>query len=111
MTGRSDPILFYGTSEDRSYLHYLKTAVGTAQCYVLSTPITTLHEIQSYCKERSITRVLTTSPTLLSKISGRDTKASSIDSFAGSYFCKAGIEYVILNPLEQCDCTLWKVPS
>ena len=102
MTGRSDPILFYGTSEDRSYLHYLKTAVGTAQCYVLSTPITTLHEIQSYCKERGITRVLTTSPTLLSKISGRDTKASSIDSFAGSYFCKAGIEYVILNPLEQC---------
>src|SRR5574337_631083 len=93
-------LLFYGTPEDRSYLHYLKTDIGTHQCYILTQPITTLYELESYCKSRSITAVLTTSKVLLSKISGRD--KVSIDAFAGSWFKKNGIEYVILNPLEQC---------
>ena len=93
-------LLFYGTPEDRPYLHHLKTDIGTHQCYILTQPITTLYELESYCKSRSITSVLTTSKVLLSKISGRD--RPSIDSFAGSWFTKNGIEYVILNPLEQC---------
>lgn len=93
-------LLFYGTPEDRSYIHHLKPDVGTHQCYILTQPITTLYELESYCKSRSITAVLTTSKVLLSKISGRD--KVSIDAFAGSWFKKNGIEYVILNPLEQC---------
>ena len=92
-------ILFYGTQADRAYLHYLKPHTGNHKCYVLTTPISTLYEIESYCKERDITRVLTTSPTLLSKISGRD--KPKIDNFAGSYFTRNGIEYVVLDPLEQ----------
>lgn len=93
-------LLFYGTPEDHSYIHHLKPDVGTHQCYILTQPITTLYELESYCKQRSITAVLTTSKVLLSKISGRD--KVSIDAFAGSWFKKNGIEYVILNPLEQC---------
>ena len=93
-------LLFYGTPEDRSYIHHLKPDIGTHQCYILTQPITTLYELESYCKSRSITAVLTTSKVLLSKISGRD--KVSIDAFAGSWFKKNGIEYVILNPLEQC---------
>jgi DNA polymerase I-like protein with 3'-5' exonuclease and polymerase domains len=93
-------ILFYGTPEDRSYLHYLKPYVGTHSCFVLTSPVSTLYEIESYCKARNITAVLTTSPTLLAKISGRD--KPKIDNFAGSYFTKNGIEYVIVDPLEQC---------
>lgn len=99
-TLHSSNILFYGTPADRSYLHYLKPLIGTHKCFVLTTPITTLYEIESYCKERSISAVITTSPTLLQKISGRD--KPSIDNFAGSYFKKSGIEYVVVDPLEQC---------
>lgn len=93
-------LLFYGTQEDRSYLHYLKPHVGTHPCNILTTPVTTLYEIESFCKQREIKSVITTSPTLLSKISGRD--KPSIDNFAGSWFTKNGIEYLIVNPLEQC---------
>lgn len=93
-------ILFHGTHQDRPYLHYLKTAVKGAKCFVRLNPISTLYEIESYCKSRGITKVLTTSPTLLAKLSQRD--SPSIDNFAGSYFKKSSIEYVILDPLAQC---------
>lgn len=93
-------ILFYGTPADRSYLHHIKPYVGTHKCFVLTTPITTLYEITSYCRERDITAVITTSPELLARVSNR--VKPSIDNFAGSYFKRDGIEYVIISPLEQC---------
>ena len=92
-------ILFYGTPDDKSSLSYLKPYIGTHKCYVLTTPITTLYEIESYCKQRGIDAVITTSETLLQKISGRD--KASINDFAGSYFKRNGTEYVIVDPLEQ----------
>lgn len=99
MTPDHKTILFYGTSEDKSYLSHIKPYIGIRKCYILTTPITTLYEIESYCKERGITGVITTSPALLAKLSGRDNP--SVDSFAGSYFKRSGIEYVIVAPLEQ----------
>ena len=93
-------ILFHGTPADRAYLHYLKPLVGKHKCFVHTNTINTLYEIESYCRERNITAVITTSPTLLKKLSGRDNP--KIDNFAGSYFSKSGIEYVIVDPLEQC---------
>jgi hypothetical protein len=89
-------ILFYGTPEDRQYLPYLKPYIGTHKCHVLTTPITTLYEIESYCKARDITGVITTSPALLQKLAGRD-KPVSLDAFSGSYFKRNGLEYVILK--------------
>ena len=93
-------ILFYGTPADRNYLHHIKPFIGQHKCFVLTSPISTLHEITSYCKQREITAVLTTSPTLLSKLALQD-KTPTIDNFAGSYFKRDGIEFVVLNPLEQ----------
>jgi len=92
-------ILFYGNPDDKAYLPYIKPYIGTRKCYVLTTPITTMYEIESYCRERGITAVVTTNQSLLAKLSGRD--KPSIDSFAGSYFKRGGIEYVVVNPLEQ----------
>ena len=83
-------ILFHGTPADRSYLHYLKPLVGKHKCFVHTNPINTLYEIESYCRERNITAVITTSPTLLKKLSGRDNP--KIDNFAGSYFSRSGVE-------------------
>ena len=93
-------ILFYGTHADRSYLHYLKPLIGKHKCFVHTNTVNTLYEIESYCRERNITAVITTSPTLLKKLSGRDNP--KIDNFAGSHFSRSGIEYVIVDPLEQC---------
>lgn len=92
-------LLFYGTPDDKSYLPYLKPYVGTHKTFVLTSPITTLYEIESYCKQRDITGVITTSNTLLQKLTARD--KVSINDFAGSYFKRNGIEYVIVDPLEQ----------
>lgn len=92
-------LLFYGTEEDRPFLPYIKPYVGIERCYVNLKPVTTLYEIESYCKQRGIDRVLSTSLTLLQKVAGRD--KVSIDNFAGSLFKKNGIEYVFLHPLEQ----------
>lgn len=58
-----------------------------------------MYEIETYCKQRDITGVITTSQWLLSKLAERD--KPSIDNFAGSYFKRNGIEYVIVDPLEQ----------
>ena len=92
--------LLYHTPEDKEYLHYIKPYTGQHKCYVHSRPITTLFEISSYCKQRDITGVFTTSQTLLQKLTGND--KAKIDNFAGSYFKRDGIEYVILDPLAQC---------
>lgn len=93
-------ILFIGTPEDKQYLPYLKPYIGTHKCYILTSTPSTFYEIESYCKSRGITGVLTTSQPLLQRLSGRD-KPVSLDAFSGSYFKKNGLEYVILNPLEQ----------
>lgn len=95
----SGAILFYGTEEDRPYLPYIKPYIGTEKCYVLTKPVTTMYEIESYCAERGIDRVLTTSQFVLTKLSERP--KPSIDNFAGSYFKRKDIEYVILDPLEH----------
>lgn len=92
-------LLFYHTEEDRNYLSYLKPMMGGHKVFLLSKPITTLFEITSYCKQRGITGVFTTSKTLLSKLTLND--KASIDNYAGSYFKRDGIEFVILDPLEH----------
>ena len=92
-------LLFYGNEDDRAYLPRLKPYIGTERCFVHTKPITTMYEIESYCKERGINRVLSTNLTLLRKLADRE--KVSLDNFAGSLFKRNGIEYVFLNPLEQ----------
>ena len=85
-------LLFLGTEADRSYLPYLKPYVGTHKCFINLKPVTTLYEVESYCRERGITSVITTRQDVLAKLSGRD--KPSIDNLAGSWFIKNNIEYV-----------------
>jgi len=98
-----DSLLFLGTSSDKSFLPKLKSCVGSAKCFLSTEPIQTLFEVESYCKKRGITGVITTSATLLSKLlpQSGSSKAPSIDNYAGSLFTRNEIEYVIVHPLEQ----------
>lgn len=96
-------LLFLGTSDDKAFLPKLKSCVGTAKVFLVTEPIQTFYEVESFCKKRSITGIITTSPVLLSKLLPNNTskKAPSIDNYAGSLFKKSNLEIVILNPLEQ----------
>lgn len=98
-----DNLLFLGTSYDKPFLPKLKSCVGSAKVFLSTEPISTLFEVEAYCKKRGITGVITTSPVLLQKLLPQSTssKAPSVDNFAGSLFTKAGIEYVIVHPLEH----------
>lgn len=99
----SDNILFLGTSTDVPYLPKLRGAVGSSKCFIITQPISTLYEVRSYCEKRDITRILTTSLTLLQKLLPAHTSSRlpSIDNYAGSLFSSPGFETVIISPLEQ----------
>ena len=96
-------ILFLGTQSDKPFLPKLKSCVGSAKVFLSTESISTLFEVESYCKKRGITGVITTSPTLLQKLLpfSSTSKAPSVDNFAGSLFTKNGIEYIIVHPLEH----------
>jgi len=104
-----DTILFWGTSFDKSYLPHLKGCVGSATCFLRMEEITTLTTVQLYCKQKRITRVISTSIPLLKKLLGWDQrKAPSLSNYAGSYFTIPGfsesdprIEIVFIPPLKH----------
>lgn len=93
-------LLFLGTEEDKSYLPRLKPYIGTKKVFLDLKPVTTITEVEMYCRNpaRNITGVISTSQALLNRFTG---KTTSLDSYAGSYFLRNGIEYVFVNPLEQ----------
>ena len=95
----SAKLLFLGTPEDQAYLPRLKPLVGGAAVFVSLAPISTWIEVQMYCQKREITGVITTSRKLLEILSGDS--SASLDSYAGSYFKRGGIEIVFLDPLPQ----------
>jgi len=92
-------LLYLGNQEDSPYLPRLKSHVGGATVYAKLSPILTWAELALYCKKRSITGIISTSTKLLAILSG-DTKPS-LDSYAGSYFCRDSIEVVFIDPLPQ----------
>lgn len=96
-------LLFLGTPDDKAFLPKLKSCVGTAKVFLVTEPIQTFFEVESFCKKRGITGIITTSPVLLSKLLPNypSKKPPSIDNYAGSLFKKSDLEIVILNPLEQ----------
>ena len=96
-------ILFLGTHADKAFLYALKACVGSATVFLITEPVSTLYEVESYCKKREITGVITTSSVVLSKLLPQNSskKLPSIDNFAGSLFSKGPLEYVIVHPLEH----------
>lgn len=91
--------LFIHTPEDSAYTSYLKPLLGGAKCYTFSKDVTTFAEISQYCKSKDITKIISTSPSLLSKFT---VTKPSIDNYAGSFFRRDGVEIVFVHPLEHC---------
>jgi len=104
-----DAILFWGTSADKDYLPQLKGCVGAVTTYVRLEKVTTLTTVKMYCKQKGITRVVSTSVELLKKLLDWDKrKAPALSNYSGSYFEIEGmkdtdekIEIVFLAPLKQ----------
>ena len=103
--------LFLGTFEDKVYVSHLKTAFGGVPTYVVTDQINTLLELEMYCESRNIDKVVTTSPTILTKLVGRiagnpESVTPSINNYSGSFFTlttvsKSKISIVIIDPLKQ----------
>lgn len=96
--------LFLGTPDDKAYLPYLKSMFNGKSVYVCLEPINMLTHLDIYCKSKGITFVVTTSPTILSKLvelQGNPTSSPSINNYAGSLFVNRGREIVFINPLRQ----------
>lgn len=93
------PLLFLGTSEDVPYLPRLKAVVGSLTVFVITQEISTWAEVRLYCNKKNITKIFTTSQTLLDKITF--SPKAKVANFAGSYFVRDGVEIVFTNPLKQ----------
>jgi len=104
-----DAIIFWGTAADKDYLPQLKPCVGSATTFLRMEKVDTLTQVQLYCRQKGITRIVSSSPSLLAKILYWDKrKAPSLSNYAGSYFklppFKEGepeIEIVFIAPLKQ----------
>jgi len=98
-------LLFLGTYADVSYVPRLKALVRTSEVFVITEKVTTLAEIELYCKKKDITGIFTTSQQLLARLMPTkdwSKKLPSLDDYAGSYFkTPGGVEVVAIHPLEQ----------
>lgn len=105
-----DAILYWGTGFDKSYLPLLKSCVGSATTFLRMEEVTTLSTVKIYCKQKRVSRVISSSPSLLKKLLHWDKKkAPSLSNYSGSYFTMPGfepeidpeIEVVFIAPLKQ----------
>ncbi len=104
-----DAIVFWGTLADKDYLHQLRSCVGSTTTFLRLEAVTTLAQVSMYCEKKGVTRIVSTSQSLLSKLLHWDRRAAAkISNYAGSYFTipafTAGgpeIEIVFISPLKQ----------
>ena len=103
-----DVILYWGTFVDKNYLHSLKACVGSATVFLRLEKVETLTQVAMYCDKKNITRIISSSPSLLEKLLHWDRRAAAkLSNYAGSYFTiptldKTGtIEIVFIQPLKQ----------
>lgn len=96
--------LFLGTSEDKSYVPYLKGMFNGLDTYVSTATWELLTQLEMYCTERKVTGVVSTNISILSKLlalSGNIKTSPSLADYAGSLFTYRGIDIVFINPLKQ----------
>jgi len=105
----SDAILFWGTSQDKDYLHQLRSCVGATTTFIRLEKVDTLTQVQLYCAKKGITRIISSSPSLLAKaLHWTERAAPKLSSYAGSLVkipsyssLDSDIEVVFLAPLRQ----------
>lgn len=94
-------ILFQLGFGEENYLSFLKPILGgKCKLYLRNTSVTAALEVAMAAKEKGCTAVATTNPKLLAYLlnsSGEE----SLDKYAGSIIEKYGLEWLILDPLEQ----------
>jgi DNA polymerase I-like protein with 3'-5' exonuclease and polymerase domains len=104
-----DALLYWGSFIDKDYLPHLKSCVGSSTVFVRMETVTTLSQVTMYCRQKHITRVISSSVSLLAKVLNWNQRAApQLSSYAGSYFTlpafKEGdppIELVFIAPLKQ----------
>lgn len=104
-----DTIIYWGCAADKNFLPHLKSCVGAVTTLLRMEQVTTLSTLQIYCAQKGVTRVISSSPTLLHKLLNWDKRrAPSLSNYAGSYFTippfKEGgeeIQVVFIPPLKQ----------
>ncbi len=94
-------LLFLGTHEDVPYLPRLKPLVGGASVAISTAAISTWVEVKILCEKKGITGIISTSLTLLKKLTFLENQSPSIDNYAGSLFKRDGIEILFVDPLPQ----------
>lgn len=96
--------LFEAKKCDKTYAAKLKPMVGQIPTYVRYTKISTITEVEVFCKSKGITGVFSTNSTLLTLLVnkyGGSCKEVKLDNYAGSMFECNGIEYLFINRLDQ----------
>jgi len=103
-----DAIIFWGTSQDKVYLTYLKPCVGGVTTFLRTDEISNLTTLKIVCGQKKTNRVISTSiPLLRLLLSWDKKKAPSLADYAGSFFSiptmdnSARIEIVFIQPLKQ----------
>lgn len=97
--------LFLGTFDDVPALPFLKPYFKDWHCETIVKPVETIMQLAMICQQLKITKVVSTSPTILKKLvemEGSSPNAKpSINNYAGSVFTFSGIEIVFVFPLQQ----------
>lgn len=96
--------LFLGNPEDKPYLAYLKGMFNGHNTWVCLDKIELLSHLEMYCAKKSITKVISTSRPILSKLlelRGTFKSEPSLASYSGSYFNYKNLEIVFIDPLSQ----------
>lgn len=97
-------LLFFGTSEDKSYLSYLKSVIPVGvKCQVQLGNPKLLLEVVMQARKYGSTQIVTTSQPLLHLLLGWSGKGTvpTIDDYAGSIFKKHDCEFLIVDPVEH----------
>ncbi len=101
--------LFLGTADDKPYLPYLKGMFNGLTTFINLQPMELLSHLEMYCKQKDITRVVSTNTNILSRLLynlGNSVAEPSLNNYAGSLFDHKGLEIVFVSPLQQ----LFSVP-
>ena len=94
-------LLFLGTEADKPYLPRLKPLLSDSVCFINLNPISTWAEVKIYCEKKDITGIISTSQTLLKKLTYLEKGNPSLDDYAGSLFYRDGIEILFIDPLDH----------
>jgi DNA polymerase I-like protein with 3'-5' exonuclease and polymerase domains len=95
----SKKILLWVSEEDKQFIPTFRALFAGHATMIRTAPVNTFYEVMSHCSTNNITAVITNNLTLLRKLAG-DEKAK-LGNYAGSYFIREGIEFVIIPELMQ----------